>query len=144
MIQEFVARWESKKHIAREIFSSTHPENYKSLVTTVMRVLHDEDAWDGKTPSFNTIHEIDDGSYQGVLVYVIPCEDVSPYHYWYVMIDYGSCSGCDTLERIREDYEFSDDQDNSKIPNERQINDYMTLALHVVQRIKKMNSDEEE
>ena len=41
--------------------------------------------------------------------------------------DYGSCSGCDTLLSISGyDTEF---------PSEEQVNEYMTLSLHLVQRM---------
>lgn len=49
-------------------------------------------------------------------------------------VGYGSCSGCDTLEAIR-DY-------SSEKPTPEQVKDYMALALHIVQGLKKMGDDE--
>lgn len=45
------------------------------------------------------IHEIDDGDYQGTLLYVIPFCGYQPDAENYIMtfIYYGSCSGCDSL-----------------------------------------------
>lgn len=56
-----------------------------------------------------------------------------PDKYWYVKVSYGSCSASDTLESIRE---YSDEK-----LTEAQIDDYMTLVLHVVQGLKKMGDD---
>jgi hypothetical protein len=53
----------------------------------------------------------------------------------YVMTDtyYGSCSGCDTLQAISS---YDDD-----LPNDEQVRDYMMLALHLVQKIKRLSSN---
>ena len=82
------------------------------------------------TPDPERIHRIDDGNYQGTLVYVIGEKGYQPDKYWYVKVDYGSCSGCDTLEGIRD---YTDDA-----PTDEQAKDYMTVALHIVQGMKPM------
>jgi len=46
-------------------------------------------------------------------------------------VSYGSCSGCDTLEAIRD---YSGDT-----PTEKQLDEYMTLALHVVQGLRQIS-----
>ncbi len=61
---------------------------------------------------------------------MIPAGGYQPSDFWYVVVGYGSCSGCDTLEAIRS-YEDTP-------PSVEQINDYMGLALNIVQGIKKM------
>lgn len=71
---------------------------------------------------------------QGALVYVIGATGYQPDKYWYVKVGYGSCSGCDTLEAIRE---YQDGK-----PTERQVNKYMTLALHIVQGLRLMGGSE--
>jgi hypothetical protein len=48
-------------------------------------------------------------------------------------VGYGSCSGCDTLQGIS-DYSHA-------APNEKQIDDYMTLALHIVQGFKAVHGE---
>ena len=58
-----------------------------------------------------------------------------PWEYWYVKVGYGSCSGCDTLEGIRD---YPDEP-----PTKEQIDAYMTLALHIVQGFKSMQTEEE-
>lgn len=52
-------------------------------------------------PHPERIHQIDDGDYQGTLIFVIGAGGYQPSRYWYVKVGYGSCSGCDTLQAIR-------------------------------------------
>lgn len=127
MIQEFVNRWFEKKYIVEEYFKQNHPNDYGDIVHEVIKVLTD-DGYDSIDPE--RIHTIDDGDYQGTLLYVIGAKNYQPDDYWYAKVGYGSCSGCDTLQSIR-------DYDDGK-PTEEQVADYMTLALHIVQGLKEM------
>ena len=114
-----------------------HPNNYKDLVKTVIKFLSNVPYEEYEMrPDSSRIHQIDDGDYQGTLLFVIASSNYQPDTYWYVKVYYGSCSGCDTLQRIREDYRSDQDL---KIPNDQQIDDYMTLALHIVQKLKKLD-----
>lgn len=129
MIQEFVKIWDEKKDVLREKFSAAHPSSYTEIVRSVVELLKSEEDYGG-APDPELITTIDHGEYQGTLVYVIGEGGYQPHHYWAVKVGYGSCSGCDTLESIRE---YSDDP-----PTEAQVNDYMTLALHIVQGLKEI------
>ena len=130
MIQAFVNTFEDNKDKLRAIFAEKHVESYESLVRLVVTLLSDtEDQGDKMNPDI--IHVINDGDYQGTLLFVIPAETYQPHIYWYVKVYYGSCSGCDTLQAIHE-------YDLDIPPNDIQINDYMTLALHIVQGLKRM------
>lgn len=130
MIQEFVNRFMTKKPELEAAFSEKHPEDYKAVVKAVVQTVAGDEY--GHMDAAR-IHEIDDGDYQGTLVYVIGAEGYQPSDYWYVKVGYGSCSGCDTLEAIRC---YEDDK-----PSKDQVKQYMTLALHVVQGLKKMGED---
>lgn len=130
MIKEFVELYLKRKSELEELFRAKHPDDYKEVVKNVITVLKTDD-YDSISPGL--IHEIDDGDYQGTLVYVIGAEGYQPSDYWYVKVGYGSCSGCDTLQAIRE---YSDEP-----PTQEQIKDYMTLCLHIVQGLKKMGDD---
>jgi len=121
------------KDVIRENFAKKHPENYTGIVKSVVEILKD-DSW-YEQPDHSRIHLIDDGDYQGTFLFVIAAEGYQPCVYWCVLVSYGSCSRCDTFESIRE---YGDDN-----PTEQQLNDYMTLALHIVQGIKEINSDDE-
>jgi len=137
MIQEFVEEFEKHKHTLQDRLGAKHPENYKELVTRVVEILKDVSEWDWDIPDPERIHEIDDGDYQGTLVYIIGAKEYQPENYWYVKIFYGSCSGCDTLQRIQ------DCGDGIK-PTKKQLNMYMTLALRIIQGMHKMGEEVEE
>jgi hypothetical protein len=128
MIAEFVELFMAGKPKLEAIFSEKHPDDYREIVKAVATVLNNGAEYDAIDPE--RIHEIDDGEYQGTLLYVIAATGYQPSDYWYVKVGYGSCSGCDTLKGIRE---YSDDK-----PTTEQVSDYMTLALHIVQGLKKM------
>ena len=75
---------------------------------------------------------IDHGQYQRTQLFVIAETGYEPSNYFSVYVDYGSCSGCDTLERIR----YLERSDES--PTNEQVDMMMTLALHIVQGLKKL------
>lgn len=131
MIQEFVKAWEDRKSEVAATFAAKRPETYKDVVAAAIGILGNTD--DYGVPDPNRIHEIDDGDYQGTLVYVIGATGYQPSGYWYVRVSYGSCSGCDTLQAIS-DY-------SSDPPAEKQVGEYMTLALHIIQGLKKMGEE---
>jgi hypothetical protein len=132
MIKEFVDRFMEKKPELEAVFAAKHPDNYDEVVKAVVSALRNEEDYDTMDPE--RIHRIDDGDYQGTLVFVIGASGYQPSDYWYVKVGYGSCSGCDTLQAIRN---YSSDA-----PTPEQVAEYMTLALHVVQGMKKMGADD--
>jgi hypothetical protein len=73
---------------------------------------------------------IDDGHYQGTKIFIIPKDTYQPSINDYITTHtyYGSCSGCDTLQSICE-YDEG-------LPTEEQVKRYMTLALHLVQKLR--------
>jgi hypothetical protein len=131
MIQEFVQRFDAARGALLEKFSAAHPANYQAIVRAVVEAVSSGNEYSDPDPE--RIVEIDHGSYQGTLVYVIGVKGYQPSDYWYVKVGYGSCSGCDTLEAIKG---YRDEK-----PTEEQAKDYLTLALHIVQRIKKAGDE---
>ena len=90
----------------------------------------------GTQPEWNPerITQINDGKYQGTLLYLVPRSEDSPSACDYLMgfLEYGSCTLCDTLERIQ--YEGYTDH---TVPYEdylrqkctkTQVRDFMTLC----------------
>lgn len=129
MITEFVSRFDANRLALLEKFSQSHPESYKDIVKAVIAaVTNPDDSYEDDNPDPDRIHVIDDGDYQGTLLFVIGAKGYQPSRYWVVPICYGSCSGCDTLQGIR-DYEDG-------TPTAKQANSYLTLALHIVQGLK--------
>ena len=132
MIKKFIDRFIEKKADLQAAFSASHPEDYQAVVKAVVSVLNNPDDYESIDPE--RIHKIDDGDYQGTLVFGIACTGYQPTSYWYVKVSYGSCGACDTLEAIRG---YGDDK-----PTAEQVRNYMTLALHIVQGLKKMGDDD--
>jgi hypothetical protein len=79
---------------------------------------------------------IDHGNYQGTLIFIVGETGYQPSRYWYCGVYYGSCSGCDTFEAVR-GYR---DYDQPAPP--REIEGYLTLALHMLQSIEVMYPDQ--
>lgn len=132
MIQKAVEKWEEKKQEIRNDFENKFPKNYEELVTTTLTYIYDKEhlRFDVKNMT-----ELDHGDYQGTLLYILPKDTYQPSAYWAVKVDYGSCSGCDSLQYIQENYGSYLASDLTK---ERAIDDLMVLALHIVQRLKEI------
>lgn len=142
MIKEVINKWEENKHKLEEYFKTTRQErigDYKDIVVKIFELVLTEIATDyGGDESFDIskMTVIDDGDYQGTTIYIIPKDTYQPGIYDYLITNnyYGSCSGCDTLESIRE-YEDG-------LPSNKQVKGYMTIALHLVQKMKWLGDDE--
>ena len=114
MIKYCIEKWDKNKDLLRSALDNNKLLNhvlnkndddpleyleYKDLVKlTVMFILNDENEWNE-----NKIKEIDDGDYQGTLLYLIPEDTYQPNSSEYLMtfVEYGSCSACDTLQTIQ-------------------------------------------
>lgn len=130
MIPEFVKRFDAHRDELRAKFAAEPPRDYDAIVRSVVEVIGDPDEYERPDPE--RIHIIDDGDYQGTLLFVIAATGYQPYTYWNVFVSYGSCSGCDTLQSIQDDGPWDGP------PNDQQLDGYMTLALHIVQQMRKM------
>ncbi len=133
MIGEFVKAFEANKDRMRRNFRDSFPGSYEQIVEEVFRAVNNYESDGYGCPDPETIHAIDDGDYQGTLVYIVPEKEYQPHEYWYVRVWYGSCCVCDSLQAIG----YWDGE-----PTEQQLDDVMLLALHVVQGIRKMGGDE--
>lgn len=131
MIQKFVEAWGARKGEVEAQFRAKHPEDYAAIVKAVVSILCEDDELNRPDPE--RITSIDHGHYQGTLLFVIAADGYQPDNYWFVKVGYGSCSGCDTLERIRSYNDYP--------PTDEQVADYMTLALHILQGIKPLGGE---
>jgi hypothetical protein len=137
MIPKFVQAWDARKGEVEAQFKEKGPECYGDIVKAVVNILRSDDGYDQPDPDRITL--IDHGDYQGSQVFIVGAGGYQPSRYWGVVVSYGSCSGCDTLEAIRCDGRYDDDAR----PSESQVRDYMTLALHVVQGLKAIHGGDE-
>lgn len=128
MIEKFVTRFYENRDEIKMRFAEKQVDSYNELVKIVIECITDSSYYPYPDP--DRIHVIDDGDYQGTMVFIIGAAGYQPHEYWSVKVGYGSCSGCDTLQAIS-NY-------GHESPTEEQINDYMTLALHIVQGIKEI------
>ena len=138
MIQEIIKKWDKNKYKLEEYFSTTKQEKYGSYEAIIQQIFElvinsDEDSYERF--NINKMTVIDDGNYQGTQIFIIPKDTYQPNIDDYLITHtyYGSCSGCDVLEGIR-NY-------SSGLPTEQQVKEYMILALHLVQKMKRITDD---
>ena len=140
MIEKFTKRWFERKDSVQEKFEAKLPSSYSDIVVAVVEMLNDEDEYE--TPDPARVHEIDDGDYQGTLLYVIGAANYQPNTYWYVKVGYGSCTACDTLQAITSGEWGLETEEEKQAWKKEAVDQLMTLALHIVQGLKKMGDDE--
>lgn len=145
MITEFVMAWEKRKRDL-EMYLRNHNQSeydeYSKLVKLLFEIVINPElkkgtGWHDGTYSTRRMTVIDDGDYQGTYVFVIPKNAYQPdvEEYVYTHVDYGSCSGCDTLQGIH-------CYNVNVHPTENQLRGYMDLCLHLLQKCNHMHYDD--
>lgn len=135
MIRIAAIQWDKNKDLLREkLASRTDLYNcgYLDLVKLTFDVIFNTNNsntnyyWNDRMLNIDKITEIDDGDYQGTLLYVIPFDTYQPGAGEYLMtsVSYGSCSGCDILQRIQM---CMDD-----LLTEPQLTDFMGLCKDLI------------
>ena len=138
MIQEIIKKWDKNKYKLEEYFSTTKQEkygSYEAIIQQIFELVINSDEYSYEMFNINKMTVIDDGDYQGTQIFIIPKDTYQPNIDDYLITHtyYGSCSGCDVLECIR-NY-------SSGLPTEQQVKEYMILALHLVQKMKRITDD---
>ena len=130
MIDYIAKEWGNNKNNLEEYFKNNiqdkYCHSYLDILKKVFELVLIEEEYD-----LEKITQVDDGDYQGTLIFLIPKKTYQPSvdDYLITSVNYGSCSGCDTLQSIHEyDYE--------RLPGEQEISSYMLLALHLIQKMK--------
>ena len=135
MIKYALKKWSENEDVLRNAIQRTEKDkrsswNYNDIVKLVCRYIFNENATD-KDPKINIegITMIDNGNYQGTLLFMMPFDTYQPMEYEYLMtyVGYGSCSGCDTLQRIQLDEMYYNVNSTDDL-----IGDYMTLCKDIV------------
>ena len=117
--------------------------SYKDLVIKVVDLIfndeNEDNGWDVWRFDSEKITEIDNGDWQGTLLYLIPRDTYQPAEYEYLMtyVGYGSCGGCDTLQSIQSWYFDKLDEEQK----EDMVKQFMSLCLHIVQNTIKPYND---
>lgn len=138
MIKDLCLAWEANHEVLKEYFATHIQEeycnSYESLLTKTFELvinpyLKSISSWN--IYSIEDIHTIDDGDYQGTYIFLIPKDIYQPISTDYLVtyVGYGSCSGCDTLLGIH-------NYDTEGLPSKEQVEEYMTLCLHMIQHCK--------
>lgn len=141
MIKEFAEKWYKHKSDLEEYFRHTRQDRYDTYEGIVKALFEnvinkDEEYKNGKFYT-KDITVIDNGDYQGTQIIILHKDTYQPDvdDYVYTNTYYGSCSGCDTLLGISGyDYDY---------PSEEQVKEYMTLALHLLQKCKYFVDEED-
>ena len=132
MISSIIEQWENNKSKLENYFRTTDQYEYcgyKQIVEKLFELcITNADQHSGFNIERMTV--IDDGDYQGTKLFIIPKDTYQPSVDDYITTHtyYGSCSWCDTLQSIC-GYDYG-------LPTEEQVKLYMTLALHLVQKLK--------
>jgi len=130
MRKEIIEQWDKNKSKLEEYFEATkqeeYCESYLSILKKVFELVLTDEEW-----QLDKITVVDDGYYQGTQLFIIPKQTYQPSEdeYLFTAVSYGSCSGCDTLQAISQ-YGYD-------LPTKSQVAEYMTLSLHLIQKMKK-------
>lgn len=108
MLKILKEKWNKNENLLKEkidnrISKEFNNLNYKDVVELTFETVFNDSDDDYKNLNMEEITEIDNGDYQGTLLYLIPFDRYQPEASEYLMtfVYYGSCSGCDTLQGIQ-------------------------------------------
>lgn len=129
MIKYCLGKWDENKDFLRKRLTNDHHVNncdYDYLVKLVIEEILNRGVGSRKWQS-DKIKQIDDGDYQGTLLFLIPenCYQPSETGYLMTFANYGSCCCCDALQAIQS-------YDDSDTPTEQQLRDYMALCKDII------------
>lgn len=134
MIKYALKKWDENKEVLRNTIQQTEKNmrsawDYEEIVKLTCHCIFNENVSD-EDPMINVdgITMIDNGSYQGTLLFMLPFDVDQPAEYEYLMtyVGYGSCSGCDTLQRIQADDEDDDETEKDLVDS------YLSICKDIV------------
>ena len=139
MLKYCLEKW-NKNRDKLEAYIRTDDRIYDCAYTYLVKLVVDIILNDGKSEDeyfsdyrwdSDKITTIDNGDYQGTLLFLIPKDAYQPSEYEYLMtcVDYGSCCVCDTLQHIQSLYYYDDDNDGLK---EKAMKEYLTLCKDIL------------
>lgn len=117
MLKIIREQWNRNESILKRELEKLNENNikgidYKFLCEKIVTCILNEGEPDEELYEWSTknIAEIDNGDYQGTLLFIIPKTTYQPGadHYLMTYVGYGSCSGCDTLTAIMSNVYYGD------------------------------------
>lgn len=147
MINKFVKAWDIGKENLQEFFKTNKQkeyDTYEKIVQQLVRIVinpyiretqYDDGVWNEL--NIKDMVVLDHGDYQGMQLFIFHADTYQPgiEDYYYTHNYYGSCSGCDTLLSILE-------WDDEALPTDSQVEEYMSLCLHLLQRFNKFKEED--
>lgn len=126
--------WDANKDKLRDLLAERTDLNrceYNDLVKLTFDTIYnaDTDVSDYPKLDLEKITIIDDGDYQGTLLFLIPFDTYQPSEYEYIMtfIGYGSCSCCDALQGVQ-----SRDNYSKETPTEEQLDGFINICKDLI------------
>lgn len=139
MLKEYVEAWYRNRDKLKKYFEThmqdQYAKTYKDLLKTVIRIIINDPK---NILNEDAIIEHDSDDYQGDYIWLIPKVNACPLVYEYILcyIEYGSCSGCDTLLSIYEgDYTDSECEEEN-LTDQQRVRDYLYLSLQLLQNMR--------
>ena len=140
MIKYALKKWSENKDALRNAIQQTEKDkrtvwDYNDIVKLVCRYIFNENTTD-KDPKINiegiTMADTGNGNHQGTLLFILPFDTDHPAEYEYLMtyVGYGSCSGCDNLQRLQRIH--LDEMYYNVNSTDDLIDDYMVLCKDIV------------
>ena len=135
MLKYCLDKWNQNKLLLENKIRKDRTINscdYLYLVKLVVDFVLNPDADKDKVWDSERITRVDDGEYQGTVLFLIPAKVYQPEEYEYLMTyaGYGSCSGCDTLQAIQ-------GGDDESPLTEEQVGNFMVLCKDILANIIK-------
>lgn len=126
MLKIFVKQWDKNKDILRDklVPLSMRRVDYDELVKVAFDVIYNQNNESlGRGLDTEHITVIDNGEYQGTLLFLIPFDTYQPSESEYLLtyVGYGSCSGCDTLQWI---YDYTE--------GKKQVDELLSLCKDII------------
>lgn len=130
-------KWDKNKEKLEQAIlqnKELHKCDYQDLVKMVVKYILNPNSSKKDKYNENNITVIDNGDYQGTLLFMIPRDIYQPTASEYLLtyISYGSCAACDLLKDLKM-YYYDYQNEFAK----HYINDYMMLCKDIVCNIVK-------
>ena len=132
MEEKMIQGWDKHKDELSEnltIELSLDPDidmSYEKLIKFMYNTVLKDTSPNSQMWDLDRMTTINDGDYQGTLIFMLPEETYQPETYLSMKVSYGSCSWCDTLMGVM-------DYTNSVT---KKVDGLMTICLHLIQSAK--------